>query len=75
MSLSGFQILGVGKSLNMNWVGTSGDKVDLFARGANAAAEFLCAFDWPKYKAIRKGLAEAFQASVGNGSAATGTIR
>jgi len=54
----------------MNWVGTSGDKVDLFARGAKAAAEFLCAFDWSKYKykALRKGLAEAFQTSVGNGA-------
>ncbi|MBS0181712.1 MAG: patatin-like phospholipase family protein [Nitrospira sp.] len=53
----------------LNFTMSHGDKVDLFARGANAAAEFLCAFDWPKYKAIRKGLAEAFQASVGNGSA------
>ena len=52
----------------MNWVGTSGDKVDLFARGAKVAAEFLCAFDWSKYKAIRKGLAEAFQTSVDNGA-------
>jgi len=39
------------------------DKVDLFARGAKAAAEFLCAFNWTKYKAVRKGLAEAFHAS------------
>jgi len=52
----------------MNWVGTSGDKVDLFARGTEAAAEFLCAFDRSKYKALRKGLAEAFQTSVGNGA-------
>jgi NTE family protein len=45
------------------------DKVDLFARGAKAAAEFLCTFDWSKYKAIRKGLVEAFHASAGNGPA------
>jgi NTE family protein len=42
------------------------DKVDLFARGAHAAAEFLCTFDWAKYKTIRKGLAEAFQSSFNN---------
>jgi NTE family protein len=42
------------------------DKVDLFARGAQAAAEFLCTFDWAKYKTIRKGLAEAFQSSFNN---------
>lgn len=36
------------------------DKVDLFARGARAAADFLCHFDWPNYKAIRKDIAEAF---------------
>jgi NTE family protein len=53
----------------LNFTMNHGDKVDLFARGAKAAAEFLCAFDWPKYKAVRKGLAEAFQASVGNGPA------
>lgn len=52
----------------LNFTMAHGDKVDLFARGAKAAAEFLCAFDWSKYKAIRKGLAEAFQASVGNGT-------
>jgi NTE family protein len=59
----------------LNFTMSHEDKVDLFARGAKAAAEFLSAFDWSKYKAIRKGLAEAFQASVGNGSAATGTHR
>jgi NTE family protein len=56
----------------LNFTMSHGDKVDLFARGAKAAAEFLCAFDWPKYKAIRKGLAEAFQASIGNGPAKEG---
>ncbi|HWF61201.1 MAG TPA: patatin-like phospholipase family protein [Nitrospira sp.] len=53
----------------LNFTMSHGDKIDLFARGAKAAAEFLCAFDWSKYKTIRKGLAEAFQASVGNGPA------
>lgn len=51
----------------LNFTMNHEDKVDLFARGAKAAAEFLCGFDWSKYKAVRKGLAEAFQASVGNG--------
>ncbi len=53
----------------LNFTMNHGDKVDLFARGARAAAEFLCVFDWSKYKAVRKGLAEAFQASIGNGQA------
>jgi len=47
----------------LNFTMKHDDKVDLFARGAKAAAEFLCAFNWTKYKAIRKGLAEAFHAS------------
>lgn len=51
----------------LNFTMKQDDKVDLFARGAKAAAEFLCGFDWSNYKAIRKGLAEAFQASVGKG--------
>lgn len=38
-------------------------KIDLFARGARSAAEFLCRFNWEKYKTIRKGIAEAFLAS------------
>ena len=59
----------------LNFTMSHRDKVDLFARGAKAAAEFLCAFDWSKYKTIRKGLAEAFQASVGNGPAAAETHR
>lgn len=41
------------------------DKVDLFALGAEAAADFLCKFDWPKYKEIRKGIKDAFLASNG----------
>ncbi len=36
------------------------DKIDLFARGAQAAKEFLCKFDWDQYKNIRKGIADAF---------------
>lgn len=53
----------------LNFTMNHGDKVDLFARGAKAAAEFLCAFDWSKYKEVRKGMVEAFQASRGDGQA------
>lgn len=59
----------------LNFTMSHEDKVDLFARGAKAAAEFLCGFNWSKYKAIRKGLAEAFQASVGNGATTAETHR
>lgn len=51
---------------NHNWLNftmSDEDKVDLFARGARAAANFLCSFDWPKYKEIRQGIADAFRAS------------
>lgn len=51
---------------NHNWLDFSmgdDDKIDLFARGARAAAEFLCHFNWEKYKHIRQGIAEAFRAS------------
>jgi NTE family protein len=41
------------------------DKADLFALGAEAGAEFLCKFDWPKYKEIREGIKKAFLASNG----------
>ncbi|MGH7960199.1 MAG: patatin-like phospholipase family protein, partial [Candidatus Binatia bacterium] len=43
------------------------DKADLFARGARAAATFLCSFDWLQYKEIRQGIADAFHASRNNG--------
>jgi NTE family protein len=39
------------------------EKVDLFARGAQAAAEFLCNFDWRKYKEVRAGIAKASKES------------
>lgn len=38
-------------------------KIDLFVRGAKAAANFLRGFDWKQYKQIRKGLAEAYTIS------------
>ncbi len=38
-------------------------KVDLFARGAEAAAEFLCGFDWEGYKKVRADLASAVRKS------------
>lgn len=37
-------------------------KLDLFRRGAECAAAFLCKFDWPAYKEIRRSLAAAHQA-------------
>ncbi|MEP7152926.1 MAG: patatin-like phospholipase family protein [Nitrospira sp.] len=52
-----------------NWLNFSmedRDKVDLFARGAKAAADFLRTFNWTKYKTIRKGIADAFLASYNN---------
>lgn len=38
-------------------------KVDLFRRGAECAASFLCKFDWKQYKKIRQSLAEAHRES------------
>ncbi len=55
-----------------NWLDfttTDPPKIDLFARGAQAAAEFLCQFNWEKYKNIRKGIAEAFLASYNHNGA------
>ncbi|MGH8663520.1 MAG: patatin-like phospholipase family protein [Burkholderiales bacterium] len=49
-----------------NWLNFSmsnDDKLDLFAIGAAAAAEFLGGFDWENYKSIRRDLAEAFKKS------------
>lgn len=34
----------------LNFTMSNEDKVDLFVRGAKAAAEFLCGFDWLGYK-------------------------
>ena len=51
-----------------NWLNFSmedGDKVDLFARGAEAACGFLCSFNWEQYKEVRRDLAAAFKATVG----------
>ena len=36
------------------------DKKDLFIRGAQAAKEFLCAFDWPAYKKLRGRIAKTY---------------
>jgi NTE family protein len=46
-----------------NWLNfhiSDEDKLDLFRRGAAAAASFLLSFDWMGYKEIRKNLANAF---------------
>lgn len=39
-------------------------KIDLFALGAEAAADFLCEFDWKNYKEIREGIRKAFLMSI-----------
>ncbi len=55
-----------------NWLNFSmkdSDKIDLFARGAKAAADFLREFNWEKYKHVRKGIADAFLASHANNGA------
>jgi NTE family protein len=47
-----------------NWLNfnlTLDEQVDLFARGAEAASQFLTGFNWSKYKEIRGSLAEAYQ--------------
>ena len=44
----------VGEHNWLNFALTDQDKIDLFQRGAYAAAEFLREFDWPGYKKIRE---------------------
>jgi NTE family protein len=39
------------------------EKIDLFVRGARAAANFLREFNWHKYKEIRAELAKAHRIS------------
>lgn len=38
-------------------------RLDLFARGAEAGAKFIKAFDWERYQKIRKGMAKAVRKS------------
>jgi len=47
----------------LNFSMAESEKVDLFARGAEAAADFLCNFDWHQYKKVRQGIAEAYRQS------------
>lgn len=47
---------GVGPHNWLNFNLSDEDKVDLFERGAKAAASFLRKFDWEKYKDVRRGL-------------------
>lgn len=59
-----------------NWLNFSmedEEKQDLFARGAEAAAAFLCRFDWHEYKKTREGIAAAFKAS-GQGKSQAGPV-
>ena len=51
-----------------NWLNfnpTDAEKLDLFLRGARAAAAFLEGFDWAGYKAIRAEIAKAYARSNG----------
>jgi NTE family protein len=51
---------------NHNWLDfetRDDDKVDLFLRGARAAAEFLKDFDWKQYKEVRAQMAKAYVAA------------
>ena len=57
-----------------NWLDFNLDdaaRIDLFRRGVEAGARFLCGgggqkgFDWEGYKAIRRGIAEAYHAAQG----------
>ena len=44
-----------------------GNKVDLFSRGAHAAADFLRKFDWEAYKQIRQPKVELYAAAARHG--------
>ncbi|MEJ7605828.1 MAG: patatin-like phospholipase family protein, partial [Bryobacteraceae bacterium] len=44
----------------LNFDLTEEDKIDLFARGAEAAKQFVLGFDWQRYKRTRAKLREAF---------------
>jgi NTE family protein len=49
-----------------NWLNfelTGEEKIDLFKRGARAAATFLKTFNWARYKEIRAGLKQAYRVS------------
>lgn len=49
-------LIGYIKTGDHNWLDfglTNEAKIDLFIRGADAAAEFLKGFDWGKYKDMR----------------------
>ena len=46
---------------NHDWLNfgiSNEDKIDLFYRGARAAADFLRAFNWQGYKLLRKEIAD-----------------
>jgi NTE family protein len=44
----------------LNFAMPDEDKIDLFVRGAQAAAKFLRKFDWQGYKALREKQSKAF---------------
>lgn len=57
------KMIDTGDHFWLNFSMEDDEKIDLFARGAVAAAEFLSSFDWIKYKNIREGIAKAFVAA------------
>jgi NTE family protein len=48
----------------LNFMMTDKEKIDLFLRGARAAAEFLARFDWAQYKTIRAACAQTYRAAM-----------
>jgi NTE family protein len=47
----------------LNFSLSDADQVDLFRRGAKAAADFVATFDWEEYKELRRDVASAFKRS------------
>lgn len=47
----------------LNFSMSDSERHDLFRRGAETAAKFLCEFDWEQYKNIREGIQKAKEAS------------
>jgi NTE family protein len=57
------EMIDTGRHHWLNFSMSDEDKLDLFARGAEAAAGFLRKFNWHEYKKTREGIAAAFLTS------------